>query len=143
MKKNRLTKVLLIFFVVALLGITYINFYGKFNGSVSRKHYESLKNTYDNEVKRLSELNRELKSQLSGIKEKLNEIGEYIDFIGLPIDSSDKSIHNEMRITKATEDHYGLVIDLIDYINQNYPKIKLLTEQFHVSPLVVFEGSSV
>ncbi len=79
MKKNRLTKVLLILFVAALLVITYINIYGKFNGSVPRKHYESLKNTYEMEVKGLSELNRELKSQLSRIKEKLNEITEERD----------------------------------------------------------------
>jgi uncharacterized coiled-coil protein SlyX len=79
MKKNRLTKVLLILFVTALLVITYINIFGIFNGSVSRKHYESLKNTYDKEVKRLSELNRELKNQLSVIKEKLNEITEKRD----------------------------------------------------------------
>ena len=79
MKKNRLTKVLLILFIAALLVITYINIYGIFNGSVSRKHYESLKNTYDKEVGRLSELNRELKNQLSGIKEKLNEIAKERD----------------------------------------------------------------
>ena len=79
MQKNRLTKVLLVLFVAALLVITYINIYGPFNGSVSRKHYESLKNTYDKEVERLSELNRELKNQLSGIREKLNEITEERD----------------------------------------------------------------
>ena len=74
-----MTKVLLILFVAALLVITYINIYGKFNGSVYRKHYDSLKNTYDKEVERLSELNRKLKSQLSGIKEKLNTITEERD----------------------------------------------------------------
>jgi hypothetical protein len=76
MIKNGLAKVLLIVFVAALLVITYINIYGTFNGSDSRKHFESLKNRYEKEVERLSELNRELKSELSGIREKLHAITE-------------------------------------------------------------------
>ena len=78
-KKNRLTKVLLILFVVTLLMITYLTIYGKFTGSLSPQHYESLKNTYKMEKEKLAKLNRELNNQLSQIRKKLDETIEERD----------------------------------------------------------------
>ena len=73
-KKNRLPKVLLILFVATLFVVTYFNIYGKFTGPGSPKHYESLKNTYKMEKEKLAKLNRELNSQLSQIRKKLEEM---------------------------------------------------------------------
>ncbi|MGV8086154.1 MAG: radical SAM protein [Candidatus Woesearchaeota archaeon] len=53
----------------------------------------------------------------------LPELYKSLDFIGLPLDSIDRNIHNAMRPTKCVSDHYKLVLDLIDKININYPYI--------------------
>ena len=78
-KKNRLPKVPLILVVATLLVAAYLIISGKFTGSVSPEHYESLKNTYDREVEKLAKLNRELNKQLVQIREKLEEISEERD----------------------------------------------------------------
>lgn len=52
------------------------------------------------------------------------EILEYIDAINLPLDSANPDIHNEMRPC-AVKNHHGLIMGLIDYINENYPNVKI------------------
>ena len=74
--KNRLPKKLLILFVVILLVAAYLIIYGKFTGSISPEHYDSLKSTYNREVEKLARLNRELNKQLAQIRKKLEEITE-------------------------------------------------------------------
>ena len=54
----------------------YLIIYGKFTGSISPEHYESLTNTYNREVEKLARLNRELNKQLAQIREKLEETTE-------------------------------------------------------------------
>ena len=63
-------------FVVVLLVAAYLIIYGKFTGSISPEHYESLTNTYNREVEKLARLNRELNKQLAQIRRKLEEITE-------------------------------------------------------------------
>ena len=72
-KKNRLPRVLIILFVGGLLVAAYVIIYGKFTGSISSEHYESLKNTYNLEVEKLTKLNRQLNKQLAQIRERLEE----------------------------------------------------------------------
>ena len=79
MKKNRLPKVLFILFVGALLLATYLTISGKLADSISPEHFESLKNTYKMEKEKLAKLNRELNSQLSQIRKKLEETTEERD----------------------------------------------------------------
>ena len=52
------------------------------------------------------------------------EVLQYIDSINLPLDSYNPDIHNEMRPC-AVKNHHKLVLELIDYINTNYPNIKI------------------
>lgn len=52
------------------------------------------------------------------------EVLKYIDAINLPLDSYNPRIHNEMRPCKV-ENHHKLILELIDYINENYPNIKI------------------
>ena len=52
------------------------------------------------------------------------EVLKYIDSINLPLDSYNPDIHNEMRPC-AVKNHHKLVLELIDYINTNYPNIKI------------------
>ena len=52
------------------------------------------------------------------------EVLKYIDSINLPLDSFDSNIHNEMRPC-AVKNHHKLILELIDYINDNYPSIKI------------------
>lgn len=55
----------------------------------------------------------------------LDKICQYVDFIGLPLDSSLKSTHEKMRPTAATTDHQALILSLIDKIINRYTHIKL------------------
>lgn len=55
---------------------------------------------------------------------KHQEVLNYIDAINLPLDSYSSNIHNEMRPC-AVPDHHDLILNLIDYINVNYPNIKI------------------
>ena len=55
---------------------------------------------------------------------KNKEILEYIDSINLPLDSFNPETHNKMRPC-AVESHHKLVLELIDYINKNYPNVKI------------------
>jgi MoaA/NifB/PqqE/SkfB family radical SAM enzyme len=48
----------------------------------------------------------------------------YVDAINLPLDSSEASVHNAMRPCKI-DDHHGLVLCLVDYLNREYPHIKI------------------
>lgn len=48
----------------------------------------------------------------------------YIDAINLPLDSYGSSIHNEMRPC-AVFNHHDLILNLIDYINDFYPNVKI------------------
>jgi len=57
------------------------------------------------------------------LKEKLDKINKNTDFIGLPLDSEIAEIHNNMRKTSAVKNHHRLIIELIDYLHKNYPKI--------------------
>lgn len=57
------------------------------------------------------------------LKQRLPEFAESIDFIGLPLDSDDKKIHNDMRPTKIITNHFGLILDLIQLINSKYSRI--------------------
>lgn len=52
------------------------------------------------------------------------EILDYIDAINLPLDSYNPEIHNEYRPCRV-KNHHELVLDLINYINNNYPNIKI------------------
>ena len=52
------------------------------------------------------------------------EVLKYIDSINLPLDSFNPDIHNEMRPC-AVKNHHKLILELIDYINDNYPNIKI------------------
>ena len=52
------------------------------------------------------------------------EVLQYIDSINLPLDSFNPDIHNEMRPC-AVKNHHKLILELIDYINNNYPNIKI------------------
>lgn len=58
--------------------------------------------------------------ELSKNKDVLN----YIDSINLPLDSFEQEIHNEMRPC-SIKNHHTFVLDLIEYIRQNYPNIKI------------------
>lgn len=57
------------------------------------------------------------------LKDKIESIADYVDFVGLPLDSSDSIVHNKMRKTKATKDHHALILEMIDIINQKYPQV--------------------
>ena len=59
------------------------------------------------------------------LKKKIKEIAPHVDFIGLPLDSSNEEMHNKMRITKEKINHYKLVLELIDFLHENYPNIKI------------------
>jgi predicted RNase H-like nuclease (RuvC/YqgF family) len=76
MKKSRIPKVLLVLFLGGILVVGYLVIYGIFSGSISPERYESLKNTYKAEIEKLTKLNRELKNQLSQIREKLEKMTE-------------------------------------------------------------------
>ncbi len=52
------------------------------------------------------------------------DVLKYIDSINLPLDSYNPDIHNEMRPC-AVKNHHKLVLELINYINDNYPNIKI------------------
>ncbi len=52
------------------------------------------------------------------------EVLKYIDSINLPLDSYNPDIHNEMRPC-AVKNHHKLILELINYINDNYPNIKI------------------
>ena len=52
------------------------------------------------------------------------EVLQYIDSINLPLDSFNPDIHNEMRPC-AVKNHHKLILELIEYINDNYPNIKI------------------
>lgn len=55
---------------------------------------------------------------------KKKEVLQYIDSINLPLDSFNPDIHNEMRPC-AVKNHHGLILELIEYINENHPNIKI------------------
>ncbi len=57
------------------------------------------------------------------LKRKLGEIADRMDYLGLPLDSANSTIHNKMRITKATDNHYGLVLGLLDTLHDDYSHI--------------------
>lgn len=52
------------------------------------------------------------------------EVLKYIDSINLPLDSFEKEIHNEMRPC-ALENHHGFILEMIEYIREKYPNIKI------------------
>lgn len=52
------------------------------------------------------------------------EVLKYIDSINLPLDSSKQEIHNFMRPC-LIPNHHKLVLELITYIRENYPNIKI------------------
>ena len=79
MKKNRVPKFLLVLCLGGILVAGYFAVYGIFSGSISPESYESLKNTYKAEIEKLAKLNRELKNQLSQIREKLEKMTEERD----------------------------------------------------------------
>ena len=56
------------------------------------------------------------------LEQRIEEICGCVDFIGLPLDSSDREVHNSIRPSKVS-DHYQLVQDLIDMINRDYSNI--------------------
>lgn len=57
------------------------------------------------------------------LKQYLPSISRYIDYIGLPLDSSEPIIPNSIRQTKAAINHHSLILELIDIIKNNYPHI--------------------
>lgn len=59
------------------------------------------------------------------LERRIKELADHIDYIGLPLDSSREEIHNYIRPTKATSNHHGMVLGLIDLINENYNHIGL------------------
>ncbi len=52
------------------------------------------------------------------------EVLKYIDSINLPLDSFEQEIHNFMRPC-SIKNHHKLVLELITYIRENYPNIKI------------------
>lgn len=52
------------------------------------------------------------------------DVLKYIDSINLPLDSYNPDIHNLMRPC-SIPNHHELILELIDYINKNYPNIKI------------------
>jgi MoaA/NifB/PqqE/SkfB family radical SAM enzyme len=54
------------------------------------------------------------------LEQRLNEIAKSTDFIGLPLDSYSAEIHNKMRPTKSTLNHYELILGLIEKIEYEY-----------------------
>lgn len=61
----------------------------------------------------------------NGIKLTENkELLKYIDSINLPLDSYSADIHNYMRPC-AVPNHHQLILELIDYIHNTYPLIKI------------------
>ena len=52
------------------------------------------------------------------------EVLKYIDSINLPLDSCNPEIHNKMRKC-SIENHHKLIKELIDFISNNYPNIKI------------------
>lgn len=56
--------------------------------------------------------------------ELMNKVSilDYIDAINLPLDSCNPLIHNHMRPC-AIDNHHGLILELIDYINRYYPNV--------------------
>ncbi len=57
------------------------------------------------------------------LEKKINQFDKSIDFIGLPIDSSEEKVHNLMRPTKSVNSHYALVTDLVSNLHNNYEQI--------------------
>ncbi|MFH1585956.1 MAG: radical SAM protein [archaeon] len=57
------------------------------------------------------------------LRQRLDEIAGNVDFIGLPLDSSDPQVHNEMRPTRTVSNHYQTVLDLLDLISKSYVHI--------------------
>lgn len=52
------------------------------------------------------------------------EVLKYIDSINLPLDSYHSEFHNKMRPCSVSN-HHGLILELIEYINHNYPNVKI------------------
>jgi MoaA/NifB/PqqE/SkfB family radical SAM enzyme len=57
------------------------------------------------------------------LKSQIKKLAKYIDFIGLPLDSTNPVVHNKMRKTSYSNDHHKLVLELIDYLHVKYPQI--------------------
>ena len=59
------------------------------------------------------------------LKKRIEEIGDYVDFICLPLDSSIASVHNAMRPIRSNKEmnHFEHFCELLDLINLKYPKI--------------------
>jgi MoaA/NifB/PqqE/SkfB family radical SAM enzyme len=57
------------------------------------------------------------------LRKKLDDIAENINFIGLPLDSSDEKVHNTMRPTRTVANHYQEVLGLLDHLPNRYPAI--------------------
>lgn len=57
------------------------------------------------------------------LERKLGELADCLDFVGLPLDSSDPEVHNIMRPTRSVGDHYTLVHKLIEVMPRDYARI--------------------
>jgi len=57
------------------------------------------------------------------LEKKLHSIAGSLDYVGLPLDSSEASIHNEMRRTNAVRDHHLLINEWIYKLNREYSHI--------------------
>ena len=57
------------------------------------------------------------------LEKRIEEIAGHVDFIGLPLDSGEENVHNHLRPTRAAYNHHGLVVRLIDMLDEDYGKI--------------------
>ncbi|MFH1174588.1 MAG: radical SAM protein [archaeon] len=57
------------------------------------------------------------------VEQQLPGIAPLVDFIGLPLDSADATIHNALRPTPLSKNHQQLVLDLLALITSTYPHI--------------------
>lgn len=61
------------------------------------------------------------------LEEKLPLISNYVDYIGLPLDSYDEKTHNEIRPTTFTDNHYKTIIKLLDILKKYNIPVKINT----------------
>jgi len=70
------------------------------------------------------------------LKERLPEFAQYLDFVALPLDSSEEAVHNSMRNMPGAS-HYSHVLGLVDMINEGYKgigvKINTLVSKKNIS----------
>ncbi|MBN1156406.1 radical SAM protein, partial [Candidatus Woesearchaeota archaeon] len=57
------------------------------------------------------------------LERKLPDIADLVDYVGLPLDSSNPEVHRTMRPTKAVSNHYQLILQLLHLLHEEYSSI--------------------